>query len=151
MFGLDNLDTLFVLSAFIFQLVLIAHFAMRKWHFAIAIRYGVIVYALSLPALGVSLLLLLGGKTWTLWLGGFIYLAWAIFGCTVEYAMKIEWRNSLRWRILVPYVFLYLATVMFYWWPLALVFKPLWYGYALLFLVSTLLNITSHKPIRRLS
>jgi hypothetical protein len=34
---------------------------------------------------------------------------------------------------------------MFYWFPLALVYKPLWYGYAILFVISTLLNITSHK------
>jgi hypothetical protein len=44
-----------------------------------------------------------------------------------------------------PYIVLYLATVMFYWWPLALIYKPLWYAYAILFIVSTILNITSHQ------
>ena len=111
-------------------------------------RYGWIVYALSVPAVVVSIFLLLGGKTWSLWLGGLLYLIWAIFGYTVEYAKEIQWRNPIRWSIYGPYVFLYLATVMFYWWPLGLISKPLWYVYAVLFIVSTILNVTSHEGSR---
>ena len=145
MFGSDGWETLFVTSAFIFQIVLIVHFALRKWRFALAVRYGPIVYALSIPAAVVSALLLLAGKPWWLWLGGFIYLAWALYGYEVEYVRSIEWRSPIRWPIFGPYVFLYLATVMFYWWPLARVSKPLWYAYAVLFAVSTILNVASHK------
>jgi len=36
---------------------------------------------------------------------------------------------------------------MFYWWPLGLFSKPLWGVYAVLFIVSTILNVTSHKNI----
>jgi hypothetical protein len=147
MFGLNNLQTLFVVSALLFQIVLIIHFVLRKWLFDKAMHYGWIVYALSVPAAVVSLTILLGGLAWSLWLGGFLYLIWAIYGFTVEYVKKIEWRNSLRWSILGPYVFLYLAAVMFYWFPLALLYKPLWYVYAVLFIISTILNVTSHnKP-----
>jgi hypothetical protein len=145
MVGLDNLDALFVVSAFLFQIVLITHFALRKWRFGLAMRYGPIVYALSIPAAAVSVLLLLGGKAWSLWTSGCIYLIWAVFGYAVEYAKEIQWRTPIRWSIFCPYVFLYLATVMFYWWPLALIWKPMWYVYAVLFIVSTLLNVTSHE------
>jgi len=146
MLGLDKLETLFVVWAFLFQIVLIIHFLLRKWLFdAYIMQYGWIVYALSIPAAIVSIVLLLGGKTWSLWLGGFIYLIWAIFGYTVEYVKGIQWRNPVRWSIFAPYVFLYLATVMFYWFPLALIWKPLWYAFAILFIISTILNITSHK------
>ena len=145
MFDLNNLEILFIVSAFLFQIVLIIHFALRKWYFDLAIRAGRIVYALSIPAAAVSVILLLGGMAWSLWLSGFLYLIWAIYGFTVEYVKKIEWRNSLRWPILVPYVFLYLATTMFYWFPLALVSKPFWYAFAVLFIASTILNVTSHK------
>lgn len=145
MFGLDKLDALFVIWAFLFQFVLIIHFALRKWHFDVAMRYGPIVYALSIPAVTISMVLLLGGRIWSLWLGGFIYLVWAIFGYFVEYVRKIQWRSPIRWQVLGPYVFLYLAAVMFYWWPLALIRRPLWYVYAALFVVSTILNATSHK------
>jgi hypothetical protein len=34
---------------------------------------------------------------------------------------------------------------MFYWWPLALISRPLWYIYAVLFIVSTVLNVSSHQ------
>jgi hypothetical protein len=142
---MDELELLFVLWAFLFQAVLIAHFALRKWFFHVAMQYGWIVYALSLPALIVSVALLLNGKVWWLWVSGFIYLVWAIYGYTVEYVNRIEWRDPIRWSIFGPYVLLYLATTMFYWWPLALIARPLWYVYAVLFLTSAVLNVISHK------
>ena len=146
MFGLTGQEILFVVWAFAFQAILIAHFALRKWSFErYTHRYGWLVYAMSIPALAVSVLLLLGGMPWSLWLGGFIYLVWAVFGYLVEYVKGIQWRNPPRWSILGPYVVLYLATIMFYWWPLGLISRPLWYLYGLLFLVSTVLNLTSHR------
>lgn len=146
MFELDNLEILFVITAFLFQVILIIHFLLRKWAFdAYIMKYGWIVYALSVPAAAVSVLLLSGGKTWSLWLGGFLYITWAIYGYVVEYVKKIEWRDPIHWSIFGPYLLLYLATVMFYWWPLALVSRPLWYVFAVLFIISTILNVTSHK------
>ena len=142
---LDAQRLLFVVCAFLFQIILIVHFSLRKWRFPLAIRYGSLVYALGLPAAAASGLLLHAGAPWSLWLGGFLYLAWAIFGFTVEYVAKIEWRSPIRWSIFAPYIFLYLSTIMFYWFPLALVWKTLWYGYALLFILSTILNLASHK------
>ncbi len=142
---MDYLDVMFVVCAFLFQVLLIIHFALRKWRFDTAMRFGPVVYKLSIPAFLVSILLISGGKPWSMWLSGLLYLAWAIFGYTVEYVYKIEWRNALRWPILIPYISLYLATVMFYWFPTGMLYKPLWYVYDVLFLISTYLNITSHK------
>lgn len=145
MAGLDNLETLFVICAFLFQIVLIVHFALRKWRFDLAMRWGPLVYALSVPAAAASATILLGGKSWSFWLSGFLFLLWAIFGYTMEYIKRIEWRSPIFWPVFGPYIFLYLATVMFYWWPLALIDKPLWYVYAVLFVTSTILNVTSHR------
>jgi len=141
----DKIEILFIASAFLFQLILIAHFALRKWRFDLAIRYGPSVYALSVPAAVISSIILLGGRAWYWGLSGLIYLSWAVFGYYIEYIKEIEWRNSLHWPVMGPYVVLYLATVMFYWWPLALIYKPLWYVYGVLFLTSTILNISSHR------
>lgn len=141
----DAFDIVFVGSAFFLQVVLIIHFTLRKWRFDTAIRYGPIVYLMSIPYALFSLLSLTAGRSWTFWLGGFLFLAWAIFGYTVEYIHKIDWRTSLRWAILGPYVVLYLATIMFYWWPLARISKHLLYGYAVLYIISTVLNVISHK------
>jgi hypothetical protein len=150
MFAMQNSEVIFVSWSVLFQLILIIHFASRKWRFDLAIRYGWIVYALSIPAAALSIILLLTGQSWYLWLGGFIYLIWAAFGYWVEYVRQIQWRSPVRWFILGPYISLYLATVMFYWWPLALIYKPLWYGYAVLFVASTILNITAHQTQQQL-
>jgi len=142
---LDPLDSLFVAWAFIFQIVLIAHFAVRKvWFETYTLSYGWIVYALCIPALIVSLVLLRGGKSWSFWIGGFIVLLFSSFGYWVDYIAKSPFRNPFQPALGVPYVMLYFASVMFFWWPLALVSRPLWVAYAILFGISTVLNITSH-------
>lgn len=142
--ALDRLDTLFVVMAFLFQIALIIHFTLRRWAFNTALRYGPLVYALALPAAALSLAQINAGKPWYLWLAGLLYAAWAAFGYYVEYVRHIQWRSPIYWPIFVPYVALYLATVMFYWWPVGILSRPLWYVYAALFVVATVLNISSH-------
>jgi hypothetical protein len=146
MSGLNGQRILFVAWAFLFQVVLIVHYLLRRWAFeSYVLKYGWIVYALSVPAVLVSVLLLSGGETWSLWIGGFIYLVWAAYGYWVEYVQRIQWRNPVHWPAFGPYVLLYLATVMFYWWPIGLISRRLWYVYAALFVIGTVLNVTSHR------
>jgi hypothetical protein len=145
MLDLDNWEILFVAWAFMFHIDLIMFFALRKWAFPVAIKYGWIVYASALIAPVVSIVLLLNGKPWFLWLGGFLHLVWAMYGFVVEYILHMQWRTPMNWSIGGPYVLLYLATIMFYWWPLGTLSRPLWYAYAALFVASTFLNMTSHK------
>ena len=145
MFGLDTIDTLFVVWAFFLQIVLIVHFAVRKPFFEqYTKRFGWIVYALCFPAVGISLILLLNGRSWSFWLGGFLFLIWSAFGYWIDYIKGINWRNPLRMDIMFPYVTLYLGTIMFYWWPLALLYRPLWFIFGALFVISTVLNLRSH-------
>ena len=145
MFGLDSLDTLFVVWAFFFQIVHIVHFAVRKRFFAsYTLKVGWLVYALSIPAVVISIVLLLGGKTWSFWLGGFLFLVYAAYGYWVDYVKKIQWRKPLRLSIMFPYVFLYLGTTMFYWWPLFGLSLPLWVVFTVLYVIGTILNVTSH-------
>ena len=142
---MDNLDKLFVVWAFVVQIALIIHFAIRKTFFeSYTVKYGWVVYALCIPAVVISIILLRGGKSWSFWLGGFLFLLFAAFGYWIDYMAQIQFRNPLRLSIVFPYVFLYLATVMFYWWPLGLLDRPLWFVYGLLFVIATVLNVTSH-------
>ena len=147
MIDLHPMDFLNIFVSLVFHLVLIIHFALRKWRFAFAIKYGWIVYALSIPSAVASLFLLFSGSHWSLWLGGFLYLIWAVFGYFVEYQRKLEWRDPIYWPVFIPYITLYLATVMFYWWPVANIFKPLWYLYTAFFVAGTILNVSSHQPV----
>lgn len=136
---------LYVVTAFAFQVVLLVHFILRKWAFDKYIyQYGWIVYALAVPAAIVSVVLLRRGAEWWMWVGGFLYLTWAIFGYVVEYKLGIAWRKPINGPIFGTYIFFYLSTTMFYWWPLARVGKPLWLACAILFVISSILNVSSH-------
>jgi hypothetical protein len=142
---MDNLDRLFIAWAFLFQTILIIHFALRKPFFeSYTVKYGWIVYALCIPAAVISVILLLGGKSWFFWLGGFLFVLFAAFGYWVDYVAQIPFRNPLQLSVLFPYIFLYLATVMFYWWPLWPLSRPLWFVYTILYVIATILNIKSH-------
>ncbi len=70
--NLDRLDKLFIVWALLFQIILIVHFALRKPLMeSYTEKFGWIVYALCIPAVIISIILLRGGKSWSLWLGGF--------------------------------------------------------------------------------
>jgi hypothetical protein len=143
----DSSETLFIAWSFLVHVALVVHFALRKWAFAAyTMKYGWILYALAIPSVVVSLVLFQSGMSWSFWIGGLLFLAWAIYGFVVEYVMKLHWRTPFRWSIGGPYLLLYLSTVMFYWWPVALISRQLWFLYAALFLAATALNATSHRP-----
>ena len=145
MFGLDSYETLFIFWAFFLETVLIIHFALRKPFFdTYTVKYGWLVYALSIPGFVVSMILLFQGKNWTFWLGGFLFLIFAAYGYWIDYVKGISWRAPLRKDIMFPYVTLYLGAIMFYWWPLAVLYRSLWYIFGVLFVISTILNLSSH-------
>jgi len=62
MSGLDRYEQLFVSTVFSIQIVLLVFFALRKWMFDTAMQIGWIVFALAVPAVIVSLVLLIGGN-----------------------------------------------------------------------------------------
>jgi len=144
MMGFDKNELLFIAWAFVLQICLILLFAIRKVNLEFILQYGWIFYLLSIPAVIVSVVLLRSGKEWSFWVGGFVFLLWAIFGYVVEYRFGIKWRNPILWPVFAPYVLLYLGTVMFYWFPVGMLSRTLWYIYGGLFVLSTYLNITSH-------
>ena len=144
MSGLDKYDTLFTVWAFVLHICLIILFAIRKSNLDLIRQYGWIFYLLCIPALIVSIIMIRGGKPFSFWVAGFIFLVWAILGFAVEYVFKIQWRSPIVLPVFIPYVVLYLGTIMFYWFPVGMLSRPLWYLYAALFGLSTYLNITSH-------
>jgi hypothetical protein len=147
MSSLSPVLIVYVTNAFIFQILLCAHFAIRKRRQSFAIRWGWVVYALGIPAALMSVAILVAGYPWYYWLAGFLYLAWGAYGYSLEYLWGNQsWRSPFQWKVGGPYLSLYLAAVMLYWWPLSLIYKPFWYIYLSLFLLGTLLNVTSHNP-----
>ena len=145
MFKLENGDVIFSAWAFAVQVILIIHFAVRKRLFeSYTLKYGWLVYTLSIPAVMISIYLLLNKRPWAFWFGGFLFLIFAAFGYYIDYIKHISWRKPIVPQVMFPYVTLYLAMIMFYWWPLSLIDRRLWFIYLPLFTISTILNITSH-------
>ena len=144
MVEIERYDKLFVYTSFFIQIVLLVYFALRKWRFDTAMRFGWVIYALAVPTVIISLILLVNDRSWFLWLAGFLYGAWAIFGYVVDIARPVAWRSPILWPVFLPYVLLYFMCLMFYWWPLANIHRPLWFIYAALFVISTILNVSSH-------
>jgi len=124
--------------------VLLVFFAVRKWSFDTAMQYGWIVYALAVPAVVCSFVLVQSGRPWYQWLAGLLFAAWAVFGYVVDIARPVAWRSPILWPVFIPYVLMYLSSLMFYWWPLGKIQRPLWFVYAALFVISTALNVSSH-------
>jgi hypothetical protein len=144
---MDTADIIFIAWSLLVQVALVIHFALRKWAFsAYTMKYGWIVYALACPAVIVSLILLSLGQDFAFWIGGFLFLAWATYGYVTDYVRKVRWRTPIRWSIAGPYLTLYLATVMFYWWPVGIISRALWCVCATLFVAATVLNLASHHP-----
>jgi hypothetical protein len=77
-------------------------------------------------------------------LGGFLFLIYAIFGYYIDYVAQIQFRNPFQPLVAIPYVILYLVTVMFYWWPLWPLSRLLWGSYTVLYVIAMVLNIRSH-------
>ena len=142
--ALDRLERLFTLTSFGIQLVLLLYFGLRKLNLNMAMRAGWIVYALAIPAATVSILLLRGGKPWGLWLSGFLFSVWAAYGFYIDIVRALPWRHPIVWPVFLPYVFLYTASQMFYWFPLGGLRREFWFIYAVLFVLSTFFNVTSH-------
>ncbi|MGA9533727.1 MAG: hypothetical protein WBR18_13500 [Anaerolineales bacterium] len=145
---MDARELLFVVWSFVVQLLLIVHFALRKWRFDPYIpKVGWLFYLLGLPALAVSIVLASSGLLWSFWVGGILQFVFSIYGFIVEYVRRVQWRSPLLWPVAGPYLTLYLGMIMFYWWPLGLIDRRLWIGYTVLFVTSTILNLTSHTPL----
>ena len=125
MVEIERYDKLFVYTSFFIQIVVSVYFALRKWRFDTAMRFGWVIYALAIPAVIISLILLINDRSWLLWLAGFLYGAWAIFGYVVDIACPVAWRSPILWPVFLPYVLLYFMCLMFYWWPLANIQRPL--------------------------
>lgn len=142
---MDVYDRIFTLTAFILQIVLLAYFIFRKLNFEATVRWGWIVYALAVPALIVSAMLLRAGKPWTFWIGGLLFTVWAILGFIVDIGRPVAWRSPPFLPVFIPYVLMYMAAQMFYWFPVGTLQRSLWYFYAVVFILSTYFNLTSHQ------
>jgi hypothetical protein len=135
---------LFVAFAFLSQVTLVLYFSAWRWKPDLATKWGWLIYALGIPALGLGLLFASVAQPWYYVLAFYLFVAWSAFGATVDILRPIEWRTPIRWSVLAPYLTLYIAAQFAFWIPLWSISIMAWIIYAVLYSACTILNISTH-------
>ncbi len=135
---------LFASFAIVAQCLLVAYFLDRRLKTGAADRYGWIVYAMGVPGLLLAVLIIADGDTVRWWLGPLLFAVWGAYGFAIDNVFKIPWRGPIDWPVFIVYVALFTAAQVMLWIPLWFVHPALWGVYAVLFGVSTGLNILGH-------
>ena len=88
---------------------LIFIFLIRKNHLALLQRIGWVYFFLAIPAIYAIFLVQQEQKTpqYTIFLG--IFLAFLAIEALYDWILKIPFRETMDWRLLVPYVALYIS------------------------------------------
>jgi hypothetical protein len=127
------------------QALLTAFFALLRWAPGRAGPVGMAAYGLGLAGLPLGVALAATGAPLTLVGGPVLMAAWASLGVAVDLLRPRPWRGPpVDWKILVPYVALYLLAQMWLWWPLWDIARVAWVVYLVLFVVNTALNLRRH-------
>lgn len=142
----NTLQALFVVFAFLIQVVLIINFAARNWKPSLEMKYGGFIYAtMGIPGIILGILFLAGDQPWYIVAAPLVCSIWAAFGYFVDRYQQIQWRSPPRWSVLVPYVALFMASQFFFWIPLWYIDLAYWIAYAVMYFLNTSLNIYSHR------
>jgi len=153
--SLVNLElsiSLFVALGFLYQIVLLANFAVRIWRPELELEYGWAVY-LFMGTLGFVLAaaMLASHAPTQLIIGPGLVFAWSFFGYVVDSRLHIEWRQPILWPIFLPYVLLFLFSLFSFWFPMWEIGYVYWGVFTILYVMHTSLNIYSHFAQRRTS
>jgi hypothetical protein len=149
MINQDILQTGFVILAFLIQVMLVGNFAARNWKPIIEERLGWLVYAMGLPASILGVLFLVNDQPWCYWTATLLFAVWAAFGYVVDILSPVEWRKPAKWSIFIPYVVLFVSSLLAFWVPLWFIRPVFWIVYALLYGTHTALNMYSHFQPRK--
>jgi hypothetical protein len=127
------------------NLILIFIFLVRKNNLALLSKFGWIYFLLAIPAIYTIFLVQQEQKTkrYTIFLA--IFLAFLAIEVLYDWILKINFRETMDWKLLVPYVALYLSMnygfVVMVW-----KYDSLLRGIIMmsLFVIQIILNIISH-------
>jgi hypothetical protein len=103
------LEPVFFALGLVNNLLLILIFYIRKNHLALLQGIGWIYFLLAIPAIYAIFLVQRERKTprYTIFLG--IFLAFLAIEGLYDWILKIPFRETMDWRLLVPYVALYIS------------------------------------------
>ena len=139
------LEPVFFALGFVNNIFLIIIFLIRKDHLELLKKVGLFYFLLAIPAIYAIFLVQQEGKDvrYTIFL--VIFLAFLAIEALYDWVLKIPFRESMGWKLLVPYVALYISSnygfVVMTW-----NFYSLTYGIILLalFIIQLIANFRSH-------
>lgn len=138
-------ENLFFILGILNNLFLIFIFSIRKNHLALLRKVGWMYFFLSIPAIyGISLVHQEHkDQRYTIFL--IIFLAFLAIEALYDWILRIDFRENMDWKLLVPYVFLYISSNYGF---IVMVFKydSVTLGIMMFsfFVVQIILNIISH-------
>jgi len=141
----NTLQALFVVFAFLIQVLLVIDFTARNWKPSLERKYGWLIYAMGMPGIILGILFIAGDEPWYIVAAPLVYSIWAAFGYFVDRYQQVQWRSPPRWSVFVPYVALFMASQFFFWIPLWYIGLAYWIGYAVIYFLNTSLNIYFHR------
>jgi len=139
------LEPLFFALGLANNVVLIFIFLLRKNHFALLQRIGWVYFLLAIPAIYAILIAQQEQKApqYTVFLG--IFLAFLAIEALYDWILKIPFREKMDWKLLVPYVALYISMnygfMVMVWKYYSLIGGIIMLG---LFVIQIIANILSH-------
>ena len=141
----DPLVVAYVVFAFVVQGLLFLDFAARNWRPELERNWGWIIYASGLAALALGVILLANGSQWTFFAPPLLFALWAALGYSVDVWRPIAWRNPPRWFIFIPYVGLYVVSLILFWISMWFIGMAYWIAFGVLYGLHTALNVYSHR------
>ncbi len=103
-------EALFFGLGLVNSVCLIAIFLIRRWNLALLERIGWVYLLLALPAVYVIVLVQRehASGRYTIFLA--IFLAFLVIEALYDWVLKLPFREAMDWRVLTPYVVLYVAS-----------------------------------------
>jgi hypothetical protein len=139
------LEPLFFALGLANNVVRIFIFLLRKNHFALLQRIGWVYFLLAFPAIYAILIVQQEQKIsqYTVFLG--IFLAFLAIEALYDWILKIPFREKMDWKLLVPYVALYISMnygfMVMVWKYYSLIGGIIMFG---LFVIQIIANIITH-------
>jgi hypothetical protein len=139
------LEPLFFALGLANNVVLIFIFLLRKNHFALLQRIGWVYFLFAFPTIYAILIAQQEQKIpqYTVFLG--IFLAFLAIEALYDWILKIPFREKMDWKLLVPYVALYISMnygfMVMVWKYYSLIGGIIMFG---LFVIQIIANIITH-------
>lgn len=109
----------------IFNLSVFALFLSRVKKPGVSNKIGIFSLSLGIPTLTIAIINLILQREWWYWFFPLILVGFILFSLIVDYIKKIEFRNTRKKSILIPFLILFYVSIILMWgltWGLGVIY-----------------------------